>query len=344
MQRDADSSGPTGRSDHEFGLCRGPADPLPIAFGPVPSRRLGRSLGINNTPPKTCSYSCLYCQVGPTVSRAVDPRPLYPPSRIVAEVSALVTRVRARGEPIDYLTFVSDGEPTLDKRLGESIRRLRSLGIRIGVISNGSLLWRRSVREAMAQADWVSVKVDAATEATWRRVNRPHPSLEFARVQEGIREFAREFHGGLVSETMLVDGINDLPESVVAVAEFLGEVAVGTAYLAIPTRPTPHPAITAPDEEAVNGAYQLLSDRIPNVELLVGYEGDAFASSGDPRSDLLAITAVHPMRASAVADLLQRAGADWTVVGDLITKGDLTEVTYRDERYYLRRWRRDVPA
>jgi wyosine [tRNA(Phe)-imidazoG37] synthetase (radical SAM superfamily) len=343
MQSDSDTSQPTdaGRrgSRFEFGSCLRPVQSPPIAFGPVPSRRLGRSLGINNIPPKICSYSCRYCQVGPTLDRAIEPRTFYPPQQIADQVSSQVEQVRGRGESVDYLTFVPDGEPTLDAGLGESIRLLRPLGIKIAVISNGSLLSRPDVREALNAADWVSAKVDAATEPTWRRLNRPHPGLDYTTAQDGIRRFSDEFDGDLVSETMLTDGFNDTRESLVAVGEFLRGVGIRIAYLAIPTRPTPYPAITAPDEEAVNQAYQLLTDYVPRVEYLIGYEGDAFASSGDPTTDLLAITAVHPMRASAVEELLGRGGGDWKIVENLISEGELTEVRYRDEQYYLRRWR-----
>lgn len=324
----------------EVGSCHTPAESPPLAFGPVPSRRLGRSLGINNIPPKVCTFACLYCQVGPTMDRALEPRVFYPPERIAEEVAARVEQVRARGESIDYLTFVPDGEPTLDLGLGEAIGLLRPLGISIAVISNGSLLWRPDVRDVLGRADWVSVKVDAATETTWRHVNRPHPDLEFTAVQDGIKRFARAFGGNLVSESMLIDGINDMPESIAAVGEFLRDAGLGTAYLAIPTRPTPYPAITAPDEETVNRAFQLLTEYVPHVEYLIGYEGDQFASSGDPRADLLAITAVHPMRRSAVRDLLARTRATWAVVDDLISEGHLTEIIYRGEQYYVRRWHR----
>jgi wyosine [tRNA(Phe)-imidazoG37] synthetase (radical SAM superfamily) len=328
------------RSRFEFGSCRGSGELPPIAFGPVPSRRLGRSLGINNIPPKICSYSCAYCQVGPTIDRIVEPRPFYSPTQIVEEVTAQVERMRARGESIDYLTFVPDGEPTLDSGLGESIRLLRPLGIDIAVISNGSLLMRPDVREALTRADWVSVKVDAATDAIWRHVNRPEPSLDLADVHDGIRRFARSFEGQLVSETMLIDGINDAPESMAAVGELLVDIGIATAYLAIPTRPTPYPAITAPDEATVNTAFQVLAEHVPHVEYLIGYEGDEFASTGDPQVDLLAITAVHPMRASAITNLLARTGASWHVVDDLVAQGHLAEVTHRDEQYFVRRWRR----
>jgi len=104
-----------------------------LIFGPVPSRRLGRSLGINNIPPKSCTYSCVYCQVGPTARTEVVPRAFYAPARIVREVKRHLSRLRERGERVDYLTFVPDGEPTLDDQLGETIERLRPLGIPIAV-------------------------------------------------------------------------------------------------------------------------------------------------------------------------------------------------------------------
>ena len=150
---------------------------MTIAFGPVPSRRLGRSLGINNIPPKSCSYSCLYCQVGATKGQIVEPRNFYTPEEIFQEVSAKVKKAYSADEPIEYLTFVPDGEPTLDINLGEAINLLRSLNIPIAVISNASLLSRKNVRDAIAKADWVSVKVDSIDTGIWQQINRPHESL-----------------------------------------------------------------------------------------------------------------------------------------------------------------------
>ncbi|MEA3501500.1 MAG: radical SAM protein, partial [Actinomycetota bacterium] len=273
-----------------------------------------------------------------TLDRAIDIRAFHEPQRIADEVAAHVARVRDRGEAIDYLTFVPDGEPTLDADLGESIRLLRPLGIDIAVITNGSLLWRDDVREALTDAAWVSVKVDAATEEVWRHVNRPHPDLSFRTVREGIARFAESFDGDLVSETMLVAGINDDVDSVRAVGGFLRDTGFAKAYLSIPTRPTPFTAITAPDEQTVNRAYHVLAEHVTHVEYLVGYEGDEFASSGDPRTDLLSVIAVHPMRSSAVRELLDRADAGWEIVEDLIADGGLIETTYRDDTFYVRRF------
>ena len=311
---------------------------MTITFGPVPSRRLGRSLGINNIPPKSCSYSCLYCQVGATQGQTVVPREFYQPLEIRQAVELQVQKVREANEAVDYLTFVPDGEPGLDSNLGKSIELLRPLGIPIAVISNASLLWQPAVRSAIGKADWVSVKVDSVLEAVWRRLNRPHDTLLLSEVLDGIRIFAREFCGNLVSETMLIENVNDDIDNVAAVAEFLQDVGIATAYLAIPTRPTAEPAAKGPSEIVLNRAYQQLAMSVPNVEYLIGYEGDAFAYSGDIQDDLLSITAVHPMRKSAVRALLKKAGADWRVVEQLIMDGKLVKTDYQGEEYFLRRF------
>lgn len=313
-----------------------------IAFGPVPSRRLGRSLGINNIPPKHCSYACRYCQVGPTHNKLITPRPFYTPMEIVEAVSRHVALAQEQGESIDYLTFVPDGEPTLDSRLAESIALLRPLDIPIAVISNASLLWCEEVRIALALADWVSVKVDSVDEQLWRRVNRPHPALSLAQILGGIEDFATMFRGTLVSETMLLAGINDSEEAVANVASFLQRLPLACAYLAVPTRPTTEAEVHVPDEAVLLRAYQQLAVRLPRVETLIGYEGDAFASTGDIVADLLSISAVHPLRESALRELLQRSGGDWAQVQALLDSGQVKQVWYQGERFYARRPAREL--
>ena len=307
-----------------------------ITFGPVPSRRLGRSLGINNIPPKVCSYSCIYCQVGTTATKEIETRQFYSPGRILREVTAHIEAAREQGEQIDYLTFVPDGEPTLDAGLRESIDLLRPLGIPIAVISNGSLLWRPEVRAALAEADWVSVKVDAVSGDIWRRVDHPQLDLEVSQVLEGIRRFADGFNGDLCTETMLVSRVNDTPESLSAVAEYLSDLDIKTTYLAVPTRPPASPGVKPPDEWVLNQAFHILSRRLPRVEYLIGYEGDAFAATGEIAADVLSISAVHPLRSSAIDEMLARSGATWDVIEGLLSDGRLKRVDYEGERYYLR--------
>jgi wyosine [tRNA(Phe)-imidazoG37] synthetase (radical SAM superfamily) len=314
-----------------------------IAFGPVPSRRLGRSLGINNIPPKICTYACVYCQLGRTIKMQAERQPFYEPGEVLQDVRGKVEKARDAGEPIDYLTFVPDGEPTLDLNLGGEIELLRPFGIKIAVITNSSLVWREDVRETLMQADWVSLKVDALQEDIWRRIDRPHGTLRLAFIQDGMLEFAKDYTGDLVTETMLVEGINDGEQHLREVADFLAQLQPGVAYLAIPTRPPAEEWVRPPQEEVINRAYQILSRGVGQVEYLIGYEGNAFAFTGDVEQDLLSITAVHPMREDAVDAFLARAQskrgteADWTAVHRLVAQDQLVEAEYEGHRFYLRR-------
>jgi len=308
-----------------------------IAFGPVPSRRLGRSLGINNIPPKVCTYSCVYCQLGRTIKMQVVRRAFYEPEEILRDVRDKVEKAKEAGEPIDYLTFVPDGEPTLDINLGREIELLRPLGIKIAVITNSSLMWHKDVREALLKMDWVSLKADAVREDIWRRVNRPHGTLQLPSIQDGMLEFAKAYTGHLVTETMLVEGVNDGEEHLGEVADFLARLQPDVAYLAIPTRPPAEEWVRPPQEEAINRAYQILSKDVGQVEYLIGYEGNAFAFTGDVEQDLLSITSVHPMREDAVNEFLARAGIGWEVVRRLVAQDRLVETVYGGHQFYLRR-------
>ncbi len=311
-----------------------------IAFGPVPSRRLGRSLGVNNIPPKVCSYACVYCQLGRAQTMTADRSAFYGTDALLHAVREKAAGAAKTGEPIDFITFVPDGEPTLDRDLGETIRQLSSLGIPVAVITNASLLWQPDVRQAVAAADWVSVKIDAVDETLWRRLDRPHKSLELTRILDGILAFTRDFHGTLVTETMLVRNANDRREPMQALARFLERVGPATAYLSVPTRPPTEAWVAPPDEGCLNRAYQIVDARVAHVELLTGYEGNAFALTGDVREDLLSITAVHPMRRDAVDDLLRKAGVSWSVVDALVAGDQLVVSTYEGHTYYARRLQR----
>jgi wyosine [tRNA(Phe)-imidazoG37] synthetase (radical SAM superfamily) len=310
---------------------------VPIVFGPVPSRRFGQSLGINNIPPKSCSYSCVCCQVGRTPETTTVPRAFRPPQEIISAVTRRVEVLRDRGERVDFLTFVPDGEPTLDRHLGEEIDGVRPLGVPVAVISNGSIAWREDVRAALAKADRVSFKVDGVDETTWRRVDRPDSSLRIDVVLDGMLRFSKAYEGELITETMLIRDLNDASEVIDATAAFLAGLGPRVAYLAVPTRPPAEPWVRPAREERVNLAFQHFSERLPRVELLTGFEGTAFGTAGDPIQDLLGITAVHPMREDAALSLLARDGADRSILDRLISEGRLRPVRYRGHTFYVRR-------
>lgn len=307
------------------------------AYGPVPSRRLGHSLGINNIPPKICSYSCVYCQLGKTIEMQVDRKDFYEIEEVVERVKKKVEEAGKKNEAIDYLSFVPDGEPTLDINLGEEIELLEPLGIKTAVITNASLLWREDVREDLSKSDWVSLKVDALSEDIWRKINRPHGSLELENILDGIKEFAGTFEGELATETMLVQGVNDEEGEIRKIADFLVGLNPDEAYVSIPTRPPAEEWAVPANEEFINRAYQIFSEKLGRVEYLIGYEGSTFAFTGNVEEDLLGITAVHPMREEGVDEFLSKANSDWNVVDKLIEEGKLLEAEYEGNKFYMRK-------
>ena len=309
-----------------------------IAFGPVPSRRLGRSLGVNNVPAKICSYSCVYCQVGKTTSMITERQNFHKPKDIFKVVERKVVESAKRNERIDYLTFVPEGEPTLDLNLGEEITLLKQIGIPVAVLTNASLLWRDNVKEDLLEADFVSLKLDAVNAGLWRRIDRPHKDLELNTVLEGITEFAKEFKGTIVSETMIVDSMN-CGDEIVKIADFLKRAKkLDKAYVAIPTRPPTEYWVKPAKEEALNTAFQVFSKMLGanKVEYLIGYEGNAFSSTGSFIEDLLSITAVHPMRREAVKEFLKKTNADWAIIEKLLDEDKLVELEYKGNTYYMR--------
>ena len=261
----------------------------------------------------------------------------YEAMEIARDVKDRVEHARDKGEPIDYLTFVPDGEPTLDINLGNEIAILKSYGIKIAVITNASLLWQEDVRQALQKADLVSLKVDSVSSEIWHRINRPHKSLKLETVLEGMLKFAYIFKRKIITETMLIRNLNDGREELERIAGFLMKLKPVKAYLTIPTRPPARKAIMVPEEQKLNMAFQAFNGRLDSVECLMGYERNEFAITNNLEDDLLAITSVHPMRKEAVLELLMKAGTDWGIVEKLIEDGSLIESEYRGMKFYLRR-------
>lgn len=309
-----------------------------IAFGPVPSRRLGKSLGVNNIPPKHCTYSCVYCQVGRTRCILTNRRSFYAPSEIL---EATADRLFELPEPdsVDYITLVPDGEPTIDIYLDETLPLLKSLGYQVALLTNSSLLWREDVRYDLQEVDWISVKIDTVQETTWHKINRPHGQLNFDKIVDGIKKFRDQFQGVFVTETMLVNGLNDTVTELRNLRDFITELFPDIAYLAVPTRPPAESWVKIPDADNLVLGYQLFKEQLPKVEYLTGLEGTTFAPSGDIVRDLLSITAVHPMHESAVKVLLQREESDWTEVQQLLNSGLIRKVRYHNQNFYVRNFK-----
>jgi len=180
-------------------------------FGPVPSRRLGYSLGVDIMPFKTCTYDCIYCQLGPTTIKTVERKEYIPIAGIVKELE----RKLSSGLKPDFITITGSGEPTLNTGIGELIKETRKItGIPVAVLTNGSLLFLKEVRKSLMAAEYVLPSLDAGDEAAFISVNRPHRGIEFSQMTEGLKDFCREFRGYTWLEVFLVNEFNSDDENI----------------------------------------------------------------------------------------------------------------------------------
>ncbi|NLJ24591.1 MAG: radical SAM protein [Firmicutes bacterium] len=311
-----------------------------IVYGPIPSRRLGQSIGINNIPPKTCSYSCVYCQLGRTNHMTIKRRAFYEPEEICREAETKLQQLEAENRRADYFSFVPDGEPTLDVNLGKTIKLVKPYGVKIAVITNASLLWMDEVKEDLMQADWVSVSIDAADEDTWRKVDRPHGLLEHQDILNGIIDFSKAYKGTLVTETMLVENVNDHAACIERIAEQLARVCPSKAYLLVPTRPPAEASVRRPSTACLKetvGIIRAISGA--EVECITGdEEEEGFFFTENIASDLLGIAAVHPIREDIVSTLLEKRNAeDRSILNELLEQGRIIEFTYEGRKFYRRK-------
>lgn len=309
-----------------------------ISFGPVPSRRLGKSLGINNIiSPKVCSYGCIYCQVGRTLKKSIKREVFFKPEVIYENVSRHIQQLRNEDRP-DYLTFVSNGEPTLDVNLGNSINLLKKLSIPIAVITNASLLFDKAVRDNLSMADWVSLKMDAPDNNIWQKINRPSRELDFENHIDYIMQFTAGYKGILCTETMAVDGLNDTAQSFTGLADMIKKISPVKAYLAIPVRPPAEMNVKTPDVEKMNLAWQIFNDMNINTEFLTVFEGTETGFTGNIYEDILNITAVHPLREDTMISLIEKDKADYHVVESLIKQKLIRATLYKGNKFYVREY------
>jgi wyosine [tRNA(Phe)-imidazoG37] synthetase (radical SAM superfamily) len=316
------------------GGSSGEAGPrVKYVYGPVPSRRLGQSLGVDPIPFKTCNYNCVYCQLGRTTPLTNERADFFPREEILAQVQDAVERHQP-GE-MDYVTFVGQGEPTLYASLGWLIRQVKALtDIPLAVLTNGALLFQPEVREELAAADLVMPTLDAADQEDFRKINRPWPRFRIAEIIEGMAAFRTMFTGQLWVEVMLVEGLNDDEATLLGIRDALARIRPDRVQINVPVRPPAEPWVEIPDDEAVERATAILGEA---AEVVAPYEGH-FDLSGfaDVAEAILAIVRRHPMRQRWLVETLDR----WAPgeVGEMLTRlessGQAQKRIYRNETFW----------
>lgn len=239
---------------------------MKFIFGPVPSRRLGNSLGIDLIPFKTCSFDCIYCQLGTTTTKTISRKEYIPIKAILSELKEVLNKKR----PIDYLTLSGSGEPTLNSRIGEIIREIRKLTkIRIAVLTNSSLLFQEKVREELKEADLVIPSLDSAVQSTFEQINRPFKGLHIEQIIDGIRLFNQDFKGNVYLEIMLVKGINDTRAEVKRLADAIQEINPAKVQLNTVVRPPAEDSAQPVTENELEAVKKMLGGR---AEIISEYD------------------------------------------------------------------------
>jgi wyosine [tRNA(Phe)-imidazoG37] synthetase (radical SAM superfamily) len=307
---------------------------MQAVYGPVPSRRLGQSLGVDPIPFKTCNYNCIYCQLGRTTPLTSERKDYIPPEEILAQVKEALARHRP-GE-IDYITFVGQGEPLLCASIGWLIGQIIAItAIPVAVITNGSLLYLSEVRAGIRAADVVMPTLDAADETTFRRINRPWPKLRIAEIIKGMVAFRDEFPGQLWMEVMLVKGVNDTAEVLLGLRDALARIRPDQVHINIPIRPPAEAWVEPPDEEGLMRAVAILGDV---ARVMLTYEGSFELAEDLPVAEaIVEIIRRHPMQERELLETLARfaPGEVQRALQDLVASGEAQEIVYQGQTFWL---------
>ena len=265
-------------------------------FGPVPSRRLGLSLGVDLNPMKVCTENCVFCQVGRTTELTCERKEWVPTADVLAEFDRWV----AAGNRADYATLSGSGEPTMHSKFGAVMRHMKAAGkFKTALLSNGSLMWMPEVRRDAAWADVVKVTLSAWDEDSFRRIHRPAEGVTFERLLAGERALRKEFSGQLWVEVMLMPGFNDAPEQVKAIAEQVGSLEADAVHLNTTTRP----ALAGVEVPRVpeEWLYTVAPWFSPRAEIPV-FTGKAVPSTSMSDAALMDLLARHPITVEALAE------------------------------------------
>jgi wyosine [tRNA(Phe)-imidazoG37] synthetase (radical SAM superfamily) len=299
-------------------------------FGPVPSRRLGRSLGIDLVPFKTCTYDCVYCQLGRTTNKTVSRLEYVPLGEVLQEL-AIALQI---GPPPDYITLAGSGEPTLFGPLGELISGIKArTEVPVVVLTNGSHLWDPQVRKELAQADVLMPSLDAGSDDLYQRINRPHPQIVFEQMVEGLVASRREFRGAYWLEVMLLSGLTDQATSFRDLAAAVKRISPDRTYLNTAVRPPAESWAKPVSTEFLQAGARLLGPqcRVPPEHVSVP-EVEGKEGAGERVAALLSR---RPCRLEDLcAGLAMHRNEVLKYLGHLLRTGQVVKEALGGETYY----------
>ena len=301
------------------------AERTQYVYGPVPSRRLGRSLGVDLIPFKTCSYDCIYCQLGPTTNRTVERREYVPTDTVLAQVQE---RLAGLAAPPDYITLAGSGEPTLHNGLGRLAAEIRRrTDVPVAVLTNGSLLFEPAVADALAEADLVVPSLDAPGVSLWRHVNRPHPDLVWEQMIGGLETFTARFGGQVWLEVMLLSGVTGLDAEVRKIAALAKGIGPDRVQLNTAVRPAAESFALPLSREGLQELARLFD---PPAEVVADFREPAAQEGAATPDDVLDLLFRRPCSAKDVADGLGIRPNEALKLIDELTGAGRAEAVRRD--------------
>lgn len=270
---------------------------MKYVYGPVPSRRLGKSLGVDLVPSKTCNFQCIYCQLGKTTNFTNERRNYYPKNGIISELKGAIEKNR---DDFDYVTFVGSGEPTLYRDLEELVIKAKELSNKpICVITNGSLLGNDEVKKALMLTDIILPSLDAGDEKSFLKINRPYPSIKYDHVIQGLIDFKRKFKGQYCIEIMLMKGVNDSKEELLKIKEKMDLIKPDRIDINVPIRPPTENWVKIPTKNVLSLVREIFGKY---YDITYPEKGKFGTFSLDFEKELITIIERHPMRQEQIVE------------------------------------------
>ena len=300
-------------------------------YGPVRSRRLGASLGVDIVPLKKCSYNCIYCQLGSGFSPLVERKVYAPPDEVCRQIAE---RLKAVPAP-DYITLGGSGEPTLNSALGKIASAVRrNHGIPLCLLTNGSLMWMDEVRHACSAMDLIIPSLDAGDPETFQVVNRPHPSILFEKVVRGLEQLREEFSGLIWLEIFLIPGINDSERSCEAFKALSERLRPDRIHLNTAVRPPADPSVKPLDHGRLLQISRFLG---PNAEVITPAPETRHRQGSVGTEEIVAILQRRPCTAAEIADACAASVTAVRKTLDRLAADGRVRLTERNgENYYSR--------
>jgi wyosine [tRNA(Phe)-imidazoG37] synthetase (radical SAM superfamily) len=303
---------------------------MKYVYGPVPSRRLGFSLGVDIVPYKACTLDCIYCQLGRTTQKVIDRKPYTPKEEIFKEIRIFLNK----RTNIDFITFSGSGEPTLNSDIGELIREIKAMTFTpLAVLTNGTLLFMKNVQKDLLEADVVLPSLDAASQHVFKKINRPHNSLNMESIINGLKGFRRIFNGQIWLEIMLIKGYNDDPQELSKIKKAVSKIRPDKIHLNTVIRPPSEMYAEPLSIEEMTGIKEFFGKE---CEVIGEFRAKARKRTEDIRLYTLETTKRRPLTTIDIANIFGISESNATMMMErLKTEGVVTERRHRTKKYYI---------